>query len=657
MRINKIISGFVLAGMGLVALTACDKDTIDYTPGTYPNAQDVYFKIQATNNYEVGETDNQFVFNVYRVSDKAPSSVKLEWAGDTELFTLPETAEFADDELMTGVTIELVPQDLTPMQPYNLSVSIQGGADTPYTQSKINFEFTYFPMSEWALFGYDEALGRDGLGAYTFTGYYSGTEDPVLVEYCYSLVDENQMQFRFSWLIDNDDPDLGYEVFLTAASSDGGKTITVPSQYFAENASYGAVYACDYGTYVGDSTQNEGYFDDETGTFYLDMIYYVSAGYWSGLETCVMNGYLDTNDYTVNVTDLGVATIEDVNYQLVNISWTDAVSIVQYSIVDTASLIEEGAMSQDLLDALAEKMQNDEVETTTVKTQGVVALSFPSKGEYTLVAVGYKEENDGSATIKSVTPLSFTYTTTDPNEGWDILGYVEYTEGYLCGVYGAPVVTYYVEVQENQDEPGYYRLVNAYGADYPFNEPGDWDDSVTSYLYIDATNPDQVYIPYSEQTLDWGNGKLVCYSLAAYYMNNGYSAEDVAQAGYFGTMADDKITFPYKGLVAYLGDQGPFSTNLAYDENDEPMVNVDGSPYAPFLVDLSTLTDDPVDGGQQGKPAKMAKKNVKVNSGIMAEKIAGNKTARVVKYKAVSLSKGTRTPYLNAPRSSSASRR
>lgn len=635
MRIlNKISSCVAIAGLGLLALSSCSNDDINYSSGTYPDAQSVYFSVQDVVSKSVGVGDTNFLFNVYRASTDVDDTVTLQWSGDTELFDLPTTATFENGALMSVVEVTYDVEQMDAAKPYSLKVEIPGGKNTPYTQSYIDFQLTYFPMSEWMRFGYDEALGRDGEGAYTFVNYYGGTEDPVLVEYCYSLVDENQIEYRFQWLIDNDNPDLGWETFLTATSSDGGKTIRVPAQVFAYNANYGDVYVSDMYYYTGDPSYNDSYFDDITGTFYLDLIAYVSDGYFGyGYETCVMNGYLDTNDYTVNLTDLGMVEIGGNNYELISMSW-DAAALVRYTAVETSSLMQDGEINEDLLADLAGNMEDGSVDSSIAAQQGNYSFSFDSKGNYTVVVVGYKEENDGTYTQQSLQYVSFDYETTDPNEGWNILGYALYTDGYLGGLYGVEETTYYVELQESQTQKGLYRLVNPYGADYPWNEPGDWDPNVTSYLYVNASNPDCVYIPESPQTLDWGDGALTCYSLAAYQLEGGATEDQVIAAGVNGTVKDGKITFPEKSLLAAFGSDGWYYTNIP---------EVQGyTDLSMFCLDLNSVTSDP-SAAAKAKAHSLkagAKKGAGKKVAIKAQNL--KKQAHVVGYNSRMMNKGIR---------------
>lgn len=155
---------------------------------------------------------------------------------------------------------------------------------------------------------------------------------------------------------------------------------------------------------------------------------------------------------------------------------------------------------------------------------------------------------------------------------WKSLGWVLYTDDFISSLYGVPEIpTYYVPIQEAEGSNGLYRLVNPYGAYFPYNEPGDWNASKTSYLEINAQNPQKVYIPQCAQTLNWGDGALQCYSIAGLRLAQGNPA---AAEGNYGTLVNGKITFPAKSLLAALGSDGWYTCN--------------GNNA--FCVDLSSLT-------------------------------------------------------------------
>lgn len=163
---------------------------------------------------------------------------------------------------------------------------------------------------------------------------------------------------------------------------------------------------------------------------------------------------------------------------------------------------------------------------------------------------------------------------------WNKIGWVMYTDDFMPGLFNIDPESYYVEI-EKADGLDRYRLVNAYGENYPYNEPGDWNPRQTGYIEIIADNHDRVYIPnWQTQPTNWGYGNFMMGSRASYYMDNGNSADAIANAGWFGTLKDGKITFPANGLLITMADN--FAEGGFYVAN----------PNGAFCVDLNTLTTD-----------------------------------------------------------------
>lgn len=115
-----------------------------------------------------------------------------------------------------------------------------------------------------------------------------------------------------------------------------------------------------------------------------------------------------------------------------------------------------------------------------------------------------------------------------------------------------------VEVEESMTQPGLYRLVNPYGAAFPYNEPGDYDADNNYYLTINAVDPTKVYIEESPTGMNWGDGEFVFFSIAGLRVAQGNLA---AAEGNYGTVKDGVITFPKGSLLAAIGSDGWYTCN------------------------------------------------------------------------------------------------
>ena len=194
------------------------------------------------------------------------------------------------------------------------------------------------------------------------------------------------------------------------------------------------------------------------------------------------------------------------------------------------------------------------------------SASFTDGSETTIVTIGYNPdelEYDEYAEItlsirdaNSTTPYgntSYTFKAGIPAP-WVSLGTATFIEDFLTTFYDVENIPYQVEIQENELQPGYFRLVNAFGEAYPYNDPGDWDATQDWYLEIHAEDPDGVYISTQATGMTWSYGMFYVGSLAGYYLAKGQSLEDVKSAGLTGTYKDGIISFPKETLLVGMAD-------------------------------------------------------------------------------------------------------
>ena len=140
-----------------------------------------------------------------------------------------------------------------------------------------------------------------------------------------------------------------------------------------------------------------------------------------------------------------------------------------------------------------------------------------------------------------------------------------YTEALVAPLFGLEPVTYEVEILENTETPGLYRVMNAYAnSTYPHAD----NDSAAegTYLEINACDPAGVYVPMQSLGFDWGYGEFSFISEGARYLQQ-YDFETVKNAGLLGTLKDGVITLAnieretdngityYQGVV-YMGTSG-----------------------------------------------------------------------------------------------------
>lgn len=121
-----------------------------------------------------------------------------------------------------------------------------------------------------------------------------------------------------------------------------------------------------------------------------------------------------------------------------------------------------------------------------------------------------------------------------------------------------------IVLQERDDMPGYYRIFDVYSLDYL----GEMFASNMSnicvsqhYTYIDATNPEKVWIP-TFQTGAIFSPSYGMTSIGSYVVENSNDF-DASIASVYGTLKEGIIEFPYGSLQMKLEMMGWYPTNSA----------------------------------------------------------------------------------------------
>lgn len=178
------------------------------------------------------------------------------------------------------------------------------------------------------------------------------------------------------------------------------------------------------------------------------------------------------------------------------------------------------------------------------------------------------------------------YGNDQPDNDWQTLGEIDYTDYIVSPMYSwISPATYKVAIQSHKSNPGYYRLVNPYGQAF-LSAAGATDKRACThdhYIYVNATDPERVYVEESPIGLDLGFGPISVIGIAKYFLNYGKDAETIANSGLFGSLKDGRITLP-KACILYCEPQ---YTNHEWLETDP-----DGS----FVIDLNTISGAGIDG-------------------------------------------------------------
>lgn len=608
-----------------VAMASCDgKVDPEYTTAEpVADAQRVFFASQTT-SVILPEDETSFAVKIYRPEDNDSPELTVQILAQSPqagvvstpelrgVFTVPASVTFAEGEQSAEIVIDYNATAITPNQDYAFSIAIDEANADVYGIASTTIVANMASWTEWEPFMADEALGRDGIGSYTFSIYYGGKEYPVLCLNRYIPTEPGLKEFQFQWLIDNDNPELGFDTFLTAKTEKVGDeyVLTVPQQHFADNANYGAVYAEDTYSYSGNPNyKGKTFFDDETGIFTLNLIYYVEAGsFGNGNEYMVLNGFKDTNVYEVNVTDKGQISIDDNDYAIVGIDFTETVEFVNYTVV--AEAIED----EETLQAIIDDMESDEptVEISSISEAQNVALSFPVSGTYSVVAIGYAENSKGEMEAKASSYVTFDYTTYDPYLGWnEVTSAATYTD-YLFPTIanGATPVDATVRVDASEEFEGLYRIDNPY-KENPYLAPLGCSYGKFGYILYEVLEDGSVLFPYSELGISSAEGEWGLLSFASYNVEQGVDPARIP-ASFFGTISGNVLS-----MSASANDSQPSFLWV-----------VDGNPY---LLNM----DFKLDLGQAAAPAAAPAKAPVMKAKAAKRMQAYKQGIRAAYYKAV----------------------
>ena len=388
-----------------------------------------------------------------------------------------------------------------------------------------------------------------GTGASQLTVYWSGTLYDVMVYHRESLTDPTKHQFAFQ-----NHP--GYEMIIDYDATTGLCHVGVTDINYSHD-DHGAMYIADSETYAEQVNPDFPYeygkpstFDPETGLFSLHLVYFVSEGFFGpGYEYLQLDGYAEP-DYSINLDYLGC----DENTASFYISKGADVSTYRYAIA-------AGALSQEEAYDMAWNIIDGAISFYESEESDYHDFYLTEAGEYTVVAVSFDE----TGTPKKYAWFSFDFSATSQDSPWESLGMATYREDLMTTFYNIDNLVYDVEIEASTETPGLYRLVNPYGAAYPYNEEGSYDTSENHYMVIDAQNPEAVTIQQTYTGMNWGYGEVFVWSLAEYLLNNGSTAEEIAASGYFGKFENGVITFPTKTLLISmpeLENGGLYYSNL-----------------------------------------------------------------------------------------------
>ena len=531
MKIKFIIASLLL----LVGFSSCQKDEYEYIPAEAATNAQVYFPTTNASQLELGALAGTFNLEIARIDSTKAMDVAITVEPANENYVFPATVSFE-----AGKSVAKVPVSYTGLE-YDkfdeFTVKIDESAQTPYGVGSFTFKvgcpapWTAWTNSKsaWVAAGNDPAAwpmsgDAKSTGNYTYKIYWSGVDGNLDIFYRQSTVEPSQAQFKITnW-------GSGVDLLIDYNTVTG--ECQVPTQFAAVHSTYGDVFIADIPHYDSKYTyaQFPCVYDKTTGLFQLNVAYFCSAGmFGNDVETIQVNGYY-IPDYSVDAEYLGIFTDKEQKpYAQIALNALGADAEKAVALVVTAA---------DDASAVADALAAGEVTgTDLVAGYNNIAIEEGMTGELQVVVASVVE---GAA--MDVQSYSFEYYGGGANP-WNALGVGYFTDDIVAPLVKVAPPTYEVEICENTEKPGVYRIMNPYSNSvYPLAE----DDAAPEglYLEVNAEDPNGVYVPYQALGFDWGVGEFGFESIGANLLASGSDFETLKGKGYLGSVVDGVIKFP-----------------------------------------------------------------------------------------------------------------
>lgn len=616
-KFNKYMSLAAVALVGAGFASSCDTSKDNDFVSEYTGAPGIYFATTENTYLQLVEGQSTINFPVYRdVAGEAQTvAVSVTPVADydvTDIYTFPSSVTFEAGSKVANFVIgyDISKAEMGVEQDYELTLDAES---TPFATTTT--VITLVNPAPWNYLGKGEyydwfwGISDSSYGPASVDVYQQGLDENLFrVSNPYIALNGENSYFEFRVLQPGDvflgvnvtESDLvGWNMVLCEFNPDYSDDLyfVFPGVFdgYDDQAAWAYNRVLDY--------QDNGL----PGYIQMAGLYYMfNNGGWNYWNTpsveIIFPGYV-MQDTSLEVSYEGVLTDSSQSRSvLLNVELGSDITSARAAVAFGTS---ESALVQAIVDGTA--------DYTTFSASGNVKVPFNNAtetGNYIAAVVGYVDDE-----AKNYDSVTFLYISSesnyDPNEGWTSLGYIPYTDAFVCArtfLNGNPPFTYYVEIQQSQDDAGLYRVVNPYGPGSMWSDE-EYNPYTAQYIYVDVTDPTRVtmppsdqyfVIPYSDGTTDTLGG---VWCMAEYYLANGYTSDQVYQAGLFGTMEDGVITFPAMSLLAYWEysdddeDTGYFQANFVLDYDiyvetngeDYLLYDENGEPVAPFYLDLNEI--------------------------------------------------------------------
>ena len=545
MKLNKIFFGLI--GMAALTMASCSSED-EYQWATVSGSQ-VFFSDELPSQYEIDPAGTSFNVPISRADASGSLTVNLTSTSENPMYSVPSSVTFD-----AGQTEAIIPvsYDATKIE-YgrydNITIKV---ADASQGTSWGIQEFTFKAgVTDW---GPWQNWNSAGTASYIYSVYWEGEDPGLPFQYRHNTIHTNLYQFMISkWGSSSDPRDIVWEY-----DSETG-IVSVPRQHVVNNSTYGEVTVLDYVAYsvLSESPVDgpTGYFDQEAGILACPVSYIIPdlRGFGSDWEYIYIDGYVRA-DYTSELLYSGIFTDVAGNvFAVGTLAGGPDVTVAK------AVIVEADADASAVADAIVA----GDIEAVDVEP-GTIYVPIPESltGKLQIVTAVIV---DGE--VKSVAAAPFEYYGGGKNP-WKSLGKGYFTDNLFTTFFYEDEATekvfdpqtYEVEILENEDEPGMYRLVNAFEQAAALIGYADYYEPTN--IEVNATVADGVYIlPQTVGLGDYGISTVGGRYLSSYDFATLYSY------GYFGKNEDGVISFPtFESKNKETGEveftyQGYFHTN------------------------------------------------------------------------------------------------